>query len=70
MRELKYFFEHQIRQIEEEIFIKQAKYLRDLLKRFGLEDGKIKSTPMSSTIKLDKDEKGKKVYIKTYRGMI
>ena len=25
---------------------------------------------MSSTIKLDKDEKGKKVDIKTYRGMI
>ena len=29
-----------------------------------------KSTPLSTTIKLDKDDKGKKVDIKTYRGMI
>ena len=66
MGELKYFLRLQIKQTEEGIFINQAKYLRDLLKRLGLEEGKIKSTPMSSTIKLDKDEKGKKVDIKTY----
>ena len=35
-----------------------------------LDDGKIKNTPMSSIIKLDKDEKGKKVDVKTYRRMI
>ena len=70
MGELKYFLGLQIKQTEEEIFINQAKYLRDLLKRFGLEDEKIKSTPMSSTIKLDEDEKGKEVDVKAYRGMI
>ena len=70
MGELKYFLGLKIKQTKKGIFINQAKYLRDLLKRFGLEDGKIKSTPMSSTIKLDKDEKGKEVDIKTYRGMI
>ena len=70
MRELKYFLGLQIKQIEEGIFINQAKYLRDLLKRFKLEDGKIKSTPMSSTIKLDKDEKCKEVDVKTYQCMI
>ena len=32
--------------------------------------GEIAKTPMSTTTKLDKDEKGKCVDIKTYRGMI
>ena len=44
--------------------------MRDLVKRYGLKEGKIKYTLMRSTIKLDKDEKGKEVNIKTYRGMI
>ena len=70
MGELKYFLGLQIKQNEEGIFINQAKYVRDLLKRFGYDNGTAKSTPMSTTIKLDKDEKGKEVDIKTYRGMI
>ncbi|KAH9743819.1 hypothetical protein KPL70_003436 [Citrus sinensis] len=70
MGELKYFLGLQIKQNEEGIFINQAKYMKDLLKRFGYDNGTAKSTPMSTTIKLDKDEKGKEVDIKTYRGMI
>ncbi|KAH9686889.1 hypothetical protein KPL70_014556 [Citrus sinensis] len=70
MRELKYFLGLQVKQNEEGIFINQAKYVKDLLKRFGYENGTAKSTPMSTTIKLDKDEKCKEVDIKTYRGMI
>ncbi|KAH9657681.1 hypothetical protein KPL70_023179 [Citrus sinensis] len=70
MGELKYFLGLQIKQNEEGIFINQAKYVKDLLKRFGYNNGTAKSTPMSTTIKLDKDEKGKEVDIKTYRGMI
>jgi hypothetical protein len=35
-----------------------------------MENSKIYATPMSSTIKLDKDEYGKNVDIKKYRGMI
>ena len=38
--------------------------------RFGIDDSKTKSTPMSKTIKLDKYEKGKEVDVKIYRGMI
>ncbi|KAH9752190.1 hypothetical protein KPL71_014606 [Citrus sinensis] len=68
--ELKYFLGLQIKQNEEGIFINQAKYVKDLLKRFGYDNGMAKRTPMSTTIKLDKDEKGKEVDIKTYRGMI
>ncbi|RVW23486.1 hypothetical protein CK203_110464 [Vitis vinifera] len=37
--------------------INQAKYIRDLLKRFNMEEAKTMKTPMSSSIKLDKDEK-------------
>lgn len=70
MGELKYFLGLQIKQNEEGIFINQAKYVKDLLKRFGYDNGTAKSTPMSTTIKLDKDDKGKEDDIKTYRGMI
>ncbi|KAH9705479.1 hypothetical protein KPL70_011888 [Citrus sinensis] len=70
MGELKYFLGLQIKQYEEGIFINQAKYVKDLLKRFGIDDSKTKNTPMSTTTKLDKDEKGKEVDIKMYRCMI
>ncbi|KAH9688106.1 Integrase catalytic domain-containing protein [Citrus sinensis] len=70
MGELKYFLGLQIKQNDEGIFINQAKYVKDLLKRFGYDNRTAKSTPMSTTIKLDKYEKGKEVDIKTYRGMI
>ncbi|KAH9685562.1 Integrase catalytic domain-containing protein [Citrus sinensis] len=70
MGELKYFLGLQIKQNKERIFINQAKYVKDLLKRFGIDDSKTKNTPMSTTTKLDKDEKGKEVDIKMYRGMI
>ncbi|KAH9657240.1 Integrase catalytic domain-containing protein [Citrus sinensis] len=70
MGELKYFLGLQIKQNEEGIFINQAKYVKYLLKRFGYDNGTAKSTPMSTTIKLDKYEKGKEVDIKTYRGMM
>ena len=66
MGELKYFLKLQIKQKNKEIFINQAKYSKDLFKRFRLEDEKAKNTPMSSTIKLDKDEKCKGVDIKMY----
>ncbi|KAH9704714.1 hypothetical protein KPL70_011578 [Citrus sinensis] len=67
MGELKYFLGLQIKQNEEGIFINQAKYVKDLLKRFSYDNRTTKSTPMSTTIKLNKDEKGKEVDIKTYR---
>ncbi|KAH9687357.1 hypothetical protein KPL70_014742 [Citrus sinensis] len=70
MGELKYFIGLQIKQNEEGIFINQAKYVKDLLKRFGYDNGTTKSTPMSTTIKLDKDEKGKEVDIKMYRATL
>ncbi|WRX18223.1 Reverse transcriptase [Theobroma cacao] len=70
MGELKYFLGLQIKQSEEGIFINQERYTHDMLKKFDVLKLKSTSTPMSPSIKLDLDEKGKDVDQKLYRGMI
>ncbi|KAL6320024.1 hypothetical protein AAG906_003121 [Vitis piasezkii] len=70
MGELNFFLGLQIKQLKEGTFINQAKYIRDLLKRFNMEEAKTMKTPMSSSIKLDKDEKGKFIDSTMYKGMI
>jgi hypothetical protein len=70
MGELKFFLGIQIKQNKDGIFLNQSKYVKDLLKRFGLENAKAFRTPMSPSTKLDKDEKVKPVDVKIYRGMI
>ncbi|KAL6313643.1 hypothetical protein AAG906_008148 [Vitis piasezkii] len=70
MGEVNFFLGLQIKQLKEGTFINQAKYIRDLLKRFNMEEAKIMKTPMSSSIKLDKNEKGKSIDSTMYRGMI
>ncbi|XP_075483619.1 uncharacterized protein LOC142523772 [Primulina tabacum] len=60
----------QVKQSENGIFINQAKYTRDMLKKFGMENCSLASTPMSSSIKLDKDEERISVNTKMYRGLI
>ncbi|KAM7513548.1 hypothetical protein LguiA_003131 [Lonicera macranthoides] len=70
MREMNYFLGLQVKQCKDGIFVNQEKYVKELLKKFDMEGAKSMSTPMSSTLKLDKDESGKSVDIKKYRGMI
>ena len=70
MEELNFFLGLQIKQLKKGTFINQAKYIRDLLKKFNLEEVKAKNTLMGSSIKLDMDEKGKCVDQTKYRGMI
>ena len=48
----------------------QIKYYRELLKRFGMNDSKSINTPMPTNGNLDKDEHGKSVDVKKYRGII
>ena len=48
MGELNFFLGLQIKQLKEGTFINQAKYIRDLLKRFDIEEAKTMKTPMSS----------------------
>ncbi|KAK1564465.1 hypothetical protein Q3G72_003838 [Acer saccharum] len=68
--ELSYFLGLQIRQLDDGIFISQAKYAKNLVKKFGLEKAKHCDTPMSTTLKLSKDASGKSVDQTLYRGMI
>ena len=70
MGELNYFLGLQVKQTDQGTFINQSKYTKELLTRFKLENCKTRPTPMSTTLKLDKDEKGKDVCEKLYRGMI
>ncbi|KAK8548035.1 hypothetical protein V6N12_060962 [Hibiscus sabdariffa] len=70
MRELSFFLGLQIKQRKDDIFINQAKYIKEKLKKFGLENVKPQATPMSSSTKLDKDEEGKCVDSKIYRSII
>ncbi|KAL8126657.1 hypothetical protein AgCh_013786 [Apium graveolens] len=70
MGELSYFLGLQVSQRSDGIFISQTKYVKDLLKKFGMVDCSPASTPMSTATKLDEDKKGKSVDILGYRGMI
>ena len=70
MEELKFFLGFQIKQLKKETFINQANYIRDILKRFNMEEAKTMKTSMSSSMKLDKNEKGKSIDSTMYRGMI
>ncbi|RVW58500.1 hypothetical protein CK203_110020 [Vitis vinifera] len=45
---LNFFLGLQIKQLKEGTFINQAKYIRNLLKRFNMEEAKTMKTPMSS----------------------
>ncbi|GJR17343.1 retrovirus-related pol polyprotein from transposon TNT 1-94 [Tanacetum coccineum] len=54
MGELNFFLGLQIKQMEDEIFFNQSKYIKEMLKKFGFEDSKPTKTSMSTEIKLTK----------------
>ncbi|GJU43343.1 retrovirus-related pol polyprotein from transposon TNT 1-94 [Tanacetum coccineum] len=56
MGELNFFLGLQIKQMGDEIFFNQSKYIKEMLKKFGLEDSKPTKMPMSAEIKLTKDD--------------
>ncbi|XVF21122.1 hypothetical protein REPUB_Repub12eG0063300 [Reevesia pubescens] len=70
MRELTLFLDPQIKQYEDEIYINQTKYIKDMLKKFGVINAKQLRMPVSTSTKLDKDERGNYVNQNLYRGMI
>ena len=53
--EMKLFLGFKIVQNSDGIFISQEKYLKDLLKRFGLESCKLVGTPMITSHKLSRN---------------
>ena len=52
------------------IYITQSKYIKEVLKTFGLEDSKLVSTPMVIALKLSKNDDSGKVNQTLYRSMI
>jgi transposase InsO family protein len=70
MWELKYFLGFRIKKLQEGTFISQTKYTQDILKKFGMKDGKPIKTPMGTNGHLDLDTGGKSVDKKVYRSMI
>ncbi|GJY01123.1 hypothetical protein Tco_0359275 [Tanacetum coccineum] len=56
--------------MEDEIFFNQSKYIKEMLKKSGLEDSKPTKTPMSTEIKLTKDDEADFVDSFKYRGEI
>jgi hypothetical protein len=70
MGELQFFLGLQIKQSKEGTFVHQAKYTKDIVRKFKMEDSKAKTTPMSTTTALYADEEGEHVDQKEYRSMI
>ncbi|GKB11079.1 retrovirus-related pol polyprotein from transposon TNT 1-94 [Tanacetum coccineum] len=70
MGELNFFLGLQIKQMEDGIFFNQSKYIKEMLKKFSLEDTKPMKTPMPSDTKLTKDEECESVDSTKYGGMI
>jgi hypothetical protein len=68
--ELSFFLGLQIKQMKERTFVSQTKYIKDMLKKFGMEDAKDITTPMGTSGSLDSDKSGNMVDKKLYRSMI
>jgi hypothetical protein len=68
--EISFFLGLQIRQSNRGIFISQTKYIREMLKRFGMEYCKPVTTPMETSCKLRKNDDSKSTYQRQYRSMI
>ncbi|WVZ83424.1 LOW QUALITY PROTEIN: hypothetical protein U9M48_030572, partial [Paspalum notatum var. saurae] len=66
MGELRFFLGLRIKKGPEGTFVHQAKYTRDILKKFDMGDSKPMTTPMSTNTALDADEDGEA----EFRGMI
>jgi isopentenyldiphosphate isomerase len=70
MGELIFFLGIQVKQMKEDIFIHQAKYMKDLMKKFNMAELKPVLTLMSTATSLDPDENGEAIDQREYRSMI
>jgi hypothetical protein len=68
--ELSYFLSLQIKQLKNDTFVSQGKYIKDMLKKFSMEDVKGISTLMGINGSLDSDTSGNMVDQKMYQSMI
>jgi hypothetical protein len=70
MGELTFFLGIQVKQMKQGTFMHQAKYTKDLMKKFNMAELKPVSTPMSSTASLGPDEDGEVVDRREYTSLI
>jgi hypothetical protein len=70
MRELTFFLGIQVKKMKQDIFVHQAKYTKDLIKKFNMAELKRVSTLMSTATALDPDENGEAVDQREYKSMI
>jgi hypothetical protein len=70
MEELTFFLGIQVKQMKQGIFVHQAKYTKDLIKKFNMVELKPVSTTMSSAASLGSDEDGEAVDQREYMSMI
>jgi hypothetical protein len=70
MGELTFFLDIQVKQKKQGTFIHQAKYTKDLMKKFNMAELKPVSSPMSTVMVLNLDENGKAADQSEYRSMI
>nr|GEW29112.1 hypothetical protein [Tanacetum cinerariifolium] len=70
MGELTFFLGLQLKQKKDGIFISQHKYVAEILRKFGLIEGKSSSTPIDIEKPLLKDLDGEDVDMHTYKSMI
>ena len=65
--ELSYFLGLQIKQLKNGTFVSQGKYIKNMIKKFGMIDRKVISTPMGTNGNLDSDASGNMVDQKLYQ---
>jgi hypothetical protein len=58
------------KQLKNDTFVSQGKYIKDILKKFGMNDSKSISIPMGTNDNLDSDASGDMVDQKLYHSMI
>jgi hypothetical protein len=68
--ELTFFLGLHISHHDEGIFISQTKYIKEMLKKFEMEDCKLESTSMVTGCKLRKDDESREAYQRLYRSII
>jgi hypothetical protein len=70
MGELTFFLGIQVKQMKQDTFVHQAKYTKDLIKKFNMVELKPVSTPINSAASLGPDEDGEAVEQREYKSVI
>ncbi|XP_030449874.2 uncharacterized mitochondrial protein AtMg00810-like [Syzygium oleosum] len=68
--EMSYFLGMEVRQTQNEVFICQKKYMKEILKRFNVEECKSVSTPTGQKEKLQKKDGSEPADERVYRSLI